>query len=446
MTDRPPPLPATARRSPALKGHARVPGDKSISHRALLLGGLAAGETRITGLLEGDDVLRTAAAMRAFGARVDGGAGGEWIVRGVGNGCLLEPEGPLDFGTSGTGARLAMGLAGVYDMNTAFKGDASLSKKPMGRALDPLRLMGVQVEATPGDCLPLTLRGPKTAAPITYRAPVPSAQVKSCVLLAGLNAPGVTTVIEAVPTRDHTEKTLRAFGASLEVETDAGGLRHIRIVGQGRLTGQAISIPGDPSSAAFVVVAALLVPGSDVVVENVLINPTRTGLFDTLQEMGASIETIARRNSGGEDVADLRVRSSVLQGVTVPPEHAPSMIDEYPVLAIAAAFAEGETLMQGLDELRVKESDRLAAVAAGLKANGVDCEEGKDWLLVRGSPEGRGLGGGTVETGLDHRIAMSFLVMGLAAETAVTVDDAGTIAESFPQFLDLMRGLGAEIE
>ncbi len=445
MTDRPPLQPATARRSPPLTGHARVPGDKSISHRALLLGGLAAGETRITGLLEGDDVLRTAAAMRAFGASVEG-AGGEWIVRGVGNGCLLEPEGPLDFGNSGTGARLAMGLAGVYDMKTAFKGDASLSKRPMGRVLDPLRLMGVQVEATPGDRLPLTLRGPKTAAPITYRVPVASSQVKSAVLLAGLNAPGVTSVIEAAPTRDHTEKMLRAFGASLEVETDAGGLRHIRVGGQVRLTGQAIVVPGDPSSAAFIVVAALLVPGSDVLVENVLMNPTRTGLIDTLREMGASIEVLNGRATGGEDVADLRVRASELKGVTVPPERAPSMIDEYPVLAVAAAFAEGETLMQGLDELRVKESDRLASVAAGLKVNGVDCEEGKDWLLVRGSPEGRGLGGGTVETNLDHRVAMSFLVMGLAAENAVTVDETAMIATSFPRFADLMRGLGAEIE
>jgi len=444
MTDQPSPQPATARRSQALKGSVRVPGDKSISHRALLLGGLAAGTTRISGLLEGDDVLRTAAAMRAFGASVEAG-NGEWVLRGVGNGCLLDPREPLDFGNSGTGARLVMGLAGVYDMPTAFKGDASLSKRPMGRVLDPLRLMGVQVEATPGDRLPLTLRGPKTAAPITYRVPVPSAQVKSGVLLAGLNAPGVTTVIEAVPTRDHTEKMLRAFGASLEVETDAAGLRHIRIGGQGRLIGQAIAVPGDPSSAAFVVVSALLVPGSDVLVENVMMNPTRTGLIDTLREMGASIEVLNGRVAGGEDVADLRVRSSELRGVTVPPERAPSMIDEYPVLAVAAAFAEGETLMQGLEELRIKESDRLAAVAAGLKANGADCEEGKDWLLVRGSPEGRGLGGGTVETSLDHRIAMSFLVMGLAAEQAVTVDDTGMIATSFPQFVDLMRGLGAEI-
>ena len=444
MTDQPPPQPATARRSPALTGHVLVPGDKSISHRALLLGALASGETRITGLLEGGDVLRTAAAMRAFGAQVET-AGNEWIVRGVGNGCLLAPEASLDFGNSGTGARLAMGLAGVYDMVIAFTGDASLSRRPMGRVLDPLRLMGVQVEATPGDCLPLTLRGPKTAAPLTYRIPMASAQVKSAALLAGLNAPGVTTVIEAVPTRDHTERMLRSFGANVEIE-NTGGLRQIRVEGQGRLAGQAIAVPGDPSSAAFVVVAALLVPGSDVVVENVLINPTRTGLFDTLREMGASIETIARRNSGGEDIADLRVRASELKGVAVPAERAPSMIDEYPVLAIAAAFAEGETLMQGLDELRVKESDRLAAVAAGLKANGVDCEDGKDWLMVRGSPEGRGIGGGTVETSLDHRVAMSFLVMGLAAETPVTVDDTGMIATSFPEFIDLMRGLGAEIE
>ena len=445
MTDRPPLLPATARRSPALAGHVGLPGDRSISHRALLLGGLASGETRISGLFEGDDVLYSAKAMRAFGARIDK-AGGEWFVRGLGNGCLLEPEGVLDFGNSGTGARLAMGLAGVYDMTTWFRGDASLSRRPMGRVLDPLRLMGVQVESTPGDRLPLTLRGPKTAAPIAYRVPVPSAQVKSAVLLAGLNAPGVTTVIEPVPTRDHTEKMLRVFGAGVEIETDAGGLRHIRVEGQGRLTGQSVAVPGDPSAAAFVVVAALIVPGSDVVVENVLINPTRNGLFDTLLEMGASIEMSNRRSSGGEDVADLRVRASQLRGVTVPPERAPSMIDEHPVLAVAAAFAEGETLMQGLAESPPRESDRLALVAAGLRANGVDCEDGKDWLLVRGSPEGRGLGGKTVETGLDHRIAMSFLVMGLAAESAITVDDTGMISASFPQFVELMRGLGAEIE
>jgi len=439
------PQPATARRSRSLAGTVRIPGDKSISHRSLMFGGLASGETRITGLLEGEDVLRTGEAMKAFGARIERN-GDEWVVQGVGNGCLLEPDAPLDFGNAGTGSRLTMGLAGVYDMPTTFVGDSSLSKRPMGRVLDPLRLMGVQVKSAAGDRMPLTLRGPKTAAPIVYRVPMASAQVKSAVLLAGLNAPGVTTVIEPVMTRDHTEKMLRGFGAALSVETDADGVRTIRIEGRGRLTGQTIAVPGDPSSAAFPLVAALVVPGSDVTIENVLLNPTRTGLIATLQEMGGQIEVMRRRNAGGEDVADLRVRGSELKGVTVSAGRAPSMIDEYPVLAVAASFAEGETLMQGLDELRVKESDRLAAVANGLKANNVDCEEGHDWLAVRGAPEGRGLGGGTVATHLDHRIAMAFLVMGLAAEHPVTVDDRAMIATSFPEFMDLMTGLGAEIE
>jgi 3-phosphoshikimate 1-carboxyvinyltransferase len=293
--------------------------------------------------------------------------------------------------------------------------------------------------------MPITLRGPRATAPISYRVPMASAQVKSAVLLAGLNTPGVTTVIEPVMTRDHTEKMLKGFGANLEVETDRDGIRHIRIDGQGRLNGQVIAVPGDPSSAGFPLVAALIVPGSDVTIENVLMNPTRTGLITTLLEMGADIQLLNRRDAGGEDVADLNVRASELKGVAVPAERAPSMIDEYPVLAVAASFAEGETLMQGLDELRVKESDRLAAVARGLEANGIDCTEGKDWLSVRGRPGGRGVGGGMVKTHLDHRIAMSFLVMGLAAEKSVTVDDRATIATSFPEFVSLMTGMGAEI-
>jgi len=440
---------ATARRSGPLAGTARVPGDKSISHRSLMFGGLASGETRVTGLLEGEDVLRTADAMRAMGARIErpgAGNGGEWLIRGTGNGALLEPDDPFDFGNAGTGSRLTMGLVGSYDMKTTFTGDASLSKRPMGRVLDPLRLMGTQVlEAAAGDRMPLTLHGPKVAAPISYRVPMPSAQVKSAVLLAGLNAPGVTTVIEPVMTRDHTEKMLKGFGAEIEVETDAEGVRHIRLQGQGRLTGRDIVVPADPSSAAFPIVAATIVPGSDIVVPNVLMNPTRTGLILTLQEMGANIEVIARRDAGGEEVADLRVRHAELRGVTVPPERAPSMIDEYPVLSVAAAFAEGQTLMEGLDELRVKESDRLAAVARGLEANGIDCTEAETALAVRGRPGGKGFGGGTVKTHLDHRIAMSFLVLGMAAEKPVTVDDRATIATSFPEFLGLMRELGAEI-
>ncbi|ESW86941.1 3-phosphoshikimate 1-carboxyvinyltransferase [Mesorhizobium sp. C280B] len=446
------PKQATARKSSGLSGAARVPGDKSISHRSFMFGGLASGETRITGLLEGEDVMRTGAAMKAMGAHIEK-HGAEWVIRGTGNGALLQPVGPLDFGNAGTGSRLTMGLVGTYDMKTTFIGDASLSGRPMGRVLEPLRQMGVQVlKATPGDRMPITLHGPKHAAPITYRVPMASAQVKSAVLLAGLNTPGITTVIEPVMTRDHTEKMLKGFGANLSVETDERGVRHIFIEGQGKLTGQTIAVPGDPSSAGFPLVAALIVPGSDITIENVLMNPTRTGLLLTLQEMGAWIDIIDPRNEGGEDVADLRVRYSELKGVTVPPGRAPTMIDEYPVLAVAASFAEGETLMLGLEELRVKESDRLSAVAEGLKLNGVDCSEGEASLVVRGKPGGKGLGqhpngqGTIVQTHLDHRIAMSFLVMGLATEKPVTIDDQAMIATSFPEFMGLMKGLGAEIE
>ncbi|RLP27841.1 3-phosphoshikimate 1-carboxyvinyltransferase [Mesorhizobium sp. YM1C-6-2] len=446
MTHNAEPRPAVARQSEALRGKARVPGDKSISHRSFMFGGLASGETRITGLLEGEDVMRTGEAMKAMGARIEKN-GNEWIINGVGNGCLLEPQAPLDFGNAGTGSRLTMGLVGTYDMETTFIGDASLSGRPMGRVLEPLRQMGVQVvKAAPGDRMPITLRGPKHAAPITYRVPMASAQVKSAVLLAGLNTPGVTTVIEPTMTRDHTEKMLQGFGANLDVETDEQGVRHIFIEGQGKLTGQTIAVPGDPSSAGFPLVAALIVPDSDITIENVLMNPTRTGLLLTLQEMGGNIEILNPRDAGGEDVADLRVRSSELRGVVVPAARAPSMIDEYPVLAAAAAFAEGETLMQGLEELRVKESDRLAAVARGLEANGVDCTEGETTLSVRGRPGGKGLGGGTVATHLDHRIAMSFLVLGLATEKPVTIDDANMIATSFPEFMGLMKELGATID
>jgi 3-phosphoshikimate 1-carboxyvinyltransferase len=440
------PNPATARRSKAMRGTARVPGDKSISHRSFMFGGLASGETRITGLLEGEDVMRTGEAMKAMGAKI-AKHGDEWIIQGVGNGCLLQPAAPLDFGNAGTGSRLTMGLVGVYDMGTTFIGDTSLQSRPMARVLNPLREMGVQViNAAPGDRMPLTLRGPKHAAPISYRVPMASAQVKSAVLLAGLNTPGVTTVIEPVMTRDHTEKMLKGFGANLEVETDKDGVRQIRIEGQGKLIGQTIAVPGDPSSAGFPLVAALIVPGSDVTIENVLMNPTRTGLLLTLQEMGGDIEIVNPRFAGGEDVADLRVRGSQLKGVTVPADRAPSMIDEYPVLAVAASFAEGETVMLGLEELRVKESDRLAAVARGLETNGVDCTEGKEELSVRGVPGGKGLGGGTVATHLDHRIAMSFLIMGLASEKPVTVDDANMIVTSFPEFMGLMKALGADLE
>jgi 3-phosphoshikimate 1-carboxyvinyltransferase len=439
--------PATARKSENLKGVVRIPGDKSISHRSFMFGGLASGETRISGLLEGEDVINTGKAMAAMGARIrkDGDI---WVINGTGNGALLAPEGALDFGNAGTGCRLTMGLVGVYDFSSTFIGDPSLSSRPMGRVLNPLREMGVQVTSAPGDRLPVTLHGPKTPTPISYRVPMASAQVKSAVLLAGLNTPGITTVIEPIMTRDHTEKMLAGFGAHISVETASDGARTIRLEGRGRLTGQTIDVPGDPSSTAFPLVAALVVPGSDVMIMNVLMNPTRTGLILTLQEMGADIEVLNPRLAGGEDVADIRVRSSDLKGVTVPADRAPSMIDEYPVLAVAASFAEGTTTMLGLEELRVKESDRLSAVAIGLKLNGVDCDEGEDSLIVRGVPGGKGLGnasGAAVITHLDHRIAMSFLVMGLASQHPVTIDDARMIATSFPEFMELMAGLGARI-
>ena len=438
--------PLSSRRAGALGGSVRIPGDKSISHRSVLFGGLASGRTSITGLLEGEDVLNSIAAIGALGAtaRKQDDA---WLIDGVGNGALLAPAAALDFGNSGTGCRLFMGLLGAYDFQSTFVGDPSLSGRPMNRVLDPLKLMGCQVlSQAEGGRLPVTIRGAREANPIVYRVPVPSAQVKSAVLLAGLNASGITTVIEPVMTRDHTEKMLKGFGAQIEVETDAGGVRTISLTGQGSLCGQPIAVPGDPSSAAFPIVAALITPGSDITVLNVLMNPARTGLILTLREMGADIEILASRNEGGEDVADLRIRHSELTGVVVPPDRAPSMIDEYPVLAVAAAFARGETLMQGLDELRVKESDRLAAVARGLEANNAPCEEGPDWLKVAGRPDGKGLGGGTVRTHLDHRIAMAFLVMGLASEKPVSVDDASPIATSFPEFEGLMTALGAQFD
>ncbi|MCK5934094.1 MAG: 3-phosphoshikimate 1-carboxyvinyltransferase, partial [Fulvimarina manganoxydans] len=340
--------PLTAKRIAALSGTARIPGDKSISHRAFLFGGLASGTTRVTGLLEGEDVIATGRAMSAMGARI-AKDGDSYVVEGVGNGCLMEPETALDFGNAGTGARLTMGLVGPYDFGATFVGDASLSKRPMGRVLDPLREMGVQVVARSRDRLPLSIHGPKVAAPIEYRVPMASAQVKSAVLLAALNTPGITTVVEPIMTRDHTEKMLEGFGASIEVETDKDGVRHIRLEGQGELRGVGhFEVPGDPSSAAFPIVAAVIVPGSEVTIENVLMNPTRTGLIETLLEMGASIEITHRRKSGGEDVADLIVRHSELAGVEVPASRAPSMIDEYPALAVAAAFAKGQTVMRGL--------------------------------------------------------------------------------------------------
>ena len=440
--------PVTSHRSQALSGTIRVPGDKSISHRAVMFGGLASGETVVAGLLESEDVMNSAKAMRALGANIRK-EGEHWHIHGTGNGALLAPEAALDFGNAGTGCRLFMGLLGTYHFESTFIGDASLSKRPMGRVLDPLREFGTQViDQQDGGRLPVTLKGPRVAAPIEYRVPMPSAQVKSAVLLAGLNTPGITTVIEPVMTRDHTEKMLSGFGAELTVETDEEGVRTIRLKGQGKLTGQEVTVPADPSSAAFPMVAALLVPGSKVIIEDVLMNPTRTGLVTTLQEMGGDIRISNQRQSGGEDIADLTVASSNLKGVEVPPERAASMIDEYPVLAVAAAFANGETRMTGIEELRVKESDRLAAVSNGLTLNGIVHETGEDWMTVAGNPDGKGYGRQdlkAVTTHLDHRIAMSFLVMGLASEHPVTVDDGAVINTSFPGFVDLMNGLGGEI-
>lgn len=419
-----------------------MPGDKSISHRALIFGALAVGETRIGGLLEGEDVLATAEAMRRLGAEVVRHADGTWSVHGVGVGGLREPEQPLDFGNSGTGARLVMGLVAGHPITATFIGDASLSRRPMGRVISPLTQMGALFHAREGGRLPLTLTGAKRALPINYKSPVASAQVKSAVLLAGLNTPGVTTVLEATPTRDHTERMLRAFGAQIASETNKDGLLAISLTGEPELTPCPIAVPGDPSSAAFPVVAALLTPGSEVVVEGITLNPHRAGLYTTLMEMGGDIEVMNQREEGGEPVADLRVRSSRLKGIEVPPARAASMIDEYPVLAVAAAFAEGTTKMLGIHELRVKESDRIAATASGLRANGIKVHESEDGMTVEGRGGEVG-GGGHVTTHMDHRIAMSFLVMGLAAQKPVTVDDAAMIATSFPDFAGLMRGLGA---
>jgi 3-phosphoshikimate 1-carboxyvinyltransferase len=439
--------PVSSRSGKALKGRLRVPGDKSISHRSMIFGLLSIGETNVEGLLEGEDVLRTAEACRALGATITREAPGRWRIQGVGIGGLTEPTGVLDFGNAGTGSRLMMGVAGSHPITTTFDGDASLRKRPMRRILDPLVKMGVSVVSeAEGGRVPLTLRGPRETIPITYETPAASAQIKSAILLAGLNAPGRTTVIEREATRDHTERMLRHFGASVEVVPHGEDGRAVTLHGQPELRGSTVVVPSDPSSAAFPLVAALITPGSDVVIEGVMMNPLRTGLITTLLEMGASIERLRERDEGGETVADLRVRHGRLTGVTVPAARAPAMIDEYPILAVAASFAEGTTRMQGLHELRVKESDRLAAVAAGLAEAGVEHAIEGDDLIVHGSG-GKVRGGGKpVATHLDHRIAMSFLVMGLASQEPVTVDDGAMIATSFPTFIPLMRELGAEIQ
>jgi 3-phosphoshikimate 1-carboxyvinyltransferase len=425
-----------------LTGRVRVPGDKSISHRSLMFGALAVGETRVIGLLEGEDVLATAAALRAMGATIEK-QGDAWSIHGVGVGALLQPLAPLEMGNSGTSTRLLMGLVASHPITARFTGDASLSKRPMGRVTEPLSLMGADFSAT---TLPLTERGLSPAVPITYRLPVASAQVKSAVLLAGLNTAGVTSVIEPEPTRDHTERMLQGFGAELWVEEEAGE-RVIRLRGEAELRPQAIEVPGDPSSAAFFAVAALIVPGSDLTIENVGLNPTRAGLYEVLRAMGGSIEALNRREVGGEPVADLRVRHSALTGIEVDPAIAPSMIDEFPVLFVAAALAQGRTVTSGLDELRVKESDRLAAMAAALRLAGARVEERADGLVIDGTGgeplPGTETGSGPIATHLDHRIAMSMAIAGHASRKGVEVDDTTPTATSFPQFEALLDGASA---
>ena len=437
----PAPRPLRTRKAGPLIGRVRVPGDKSISHRALILGALSTGTTRIRGLLEAEDVLNTANALNALGAPVEN-AGDEWIVLGRGVGGLRAPAEPLDFGNSGTGVRLMMGVLAGHDFPVQLTGDASLCKRPMSRVLTPLIEMGIEV-AESRDRLPLTLRGSRSLVPIVYELPVPSAQVKSAVLLAGLHAAGATTVIEREATRDHTERLVAFFGGKVLTETH-DGKTHITVEGDAELRGRDVTVPGDPSSAAFLAAAAAIVPGSDITIEGVLVNATRTGFYLTLREMGADVSFLNAREAGGEPVADIRVRFSPLKGVVVPAARAPSMIDEYPALAVVAACAAGDTRMEGLAELKVKESDRLAAIIAGLIANGIAAAAEGDCMSVRG--EARLRGGGNVATHLDHRIAMAFLTLGLAAEQGVGVDDVTMVATSFPEFVGLMESIGVTFE
>ena len=439
------PIPMTSHRAEPLTGRAEVPGDKSISHRSLILGAMAVGETKISGLLEGDDVLDTAKAMQAFGAEVVNHGGGNWSVHGVGVGGFAEPDQVIDCGNSGTGVRLIMGCMATSPITVTFTGDASLNGRPMARVTDPLELFGTKSYGRQGGRLPMTIVGAVEPTPVRYVVPVPSAQVKSAVLLAGLNAPGKTVVIEKEATRDHSERMLAGFGAEITVEeTDEG--RVITLTGQPELKPQVIAVPRDPSSAAFPVCAALITPGSDVLVPGIGLNPTRAGLFYTLQDMGADLAFENMREEGGEPVADLRAKySPAMKGIEVPPERTASMIDEYPVLSVVASFATGKTMMAGVKELRVKESDRIDAMARGLRANGVTVDEGEDWWSVEGlGPEGVP-GGATCESFLDHRIAMSFMVMGMGAQNPVSVDDGNPITTSFPIFEPLMTGLGAKL-
>ena len=439
----PEPVPLTARQSGPIQGRVQVPGDKSISHRSLILGALTVGESTITGLLDGQDVLHTADVMRALGARMERTGDQAWRINGVGIGGFAQPAGILDFGNSGTGVRLAIGAVAGAPVTATFDGDESLRGRPMQRVLDPLQRMGARVvHVAEGGRLPLTLKGAADPIPIVYESPVASAQLKSAVLLAGLAAPGETIVIEAEATRDHTERLLKHFGAKVTSKAHGDHGRRIVLQGQPELEPALVMVPADPSSAAFPLVAALIVPNSELVLDAVMTNPLRTGLLTTLREMGASIEDLEKRD-GGEEIADLRVRTSALKGVDVPAERAPSMIDEYPILAVAASFAEGVTRMRGLKELRVKESDRLAATVDMLRVNGVVVEIEGDDMIVQG--KGRPAGGGEVKTNMDHRIAMAALMMGLATENHVRVDDSAFIATSFPGFVELMRSIGADL-
>ncbi|WP_321394516.1 3-phosphoshikimate 1-carboxyvinyltransferase [Emcibacter sp.] len=427
-----------------ITGIINVPGDKSISHRALIMGSMAIGETIVSGLLEGEDVLNTAAAMKALGADIYRDELAKWHVHGVGTGGLSEPAGALDMGNSGTGARLLMGLVSTYPFSTTFVGDASLSSRPMKRVTVPLEKFGAEFHGSEDGTLPITVKGTDAPLPISYDVPVASAQVKSAIMLAALNTPGITTIFEKTPTRDHTERMFHFFGVDT-ITTPKDGGRVITVSGQPELTARELIVPGDPSSAAFPVVAALITPGSDITINNIGLNPDRTGLFITLKEMGADIEFLNEREECGEPVADLRVRHSSLNAITVPEDRAPSMIDEYPILCIAAAFAEGTTVMRGAEELRVKESDRIDIMVRGLGACGIKVEEFADGMAITGSGE-KPEGGALVETRLDHRIAMSFLILGLQSHKPVTVDDGSVIETSFPTFRSLMNGLGANIQ
>ena len=439
------PIPMTSHKCTGLSGVVEVPGDKSISHRSLIFGAMALGKTEISGLLEGQDVLDTAKAVEAFGASVTNHGDGNWTVHGVGVGGFSEPDGVIDCGNSGTGVRLIMGAMATHDMTATFTGDASLNKRPMARVTDPIALFGAEAYGRKGGRLPMTIVGAKHPVPVRYTVPMPSAQVKSAVMLAGLNAPGETVIIEKEATRDHTERMLVGFGAEVDVEITAEG-RVITLRGYPELKPQTISVPRDPSSAAFPVCAALITEGSDILVPNIGLNPTRAGLYTTLREMGADLVFENERLEGGEPVADLRAKFSPnMKGIEVPPERAASMIDEYPILSVVASFAEGDTIMRGVKELRVKESDRIDAMAKGLRANGMDIDEGEDWWIIHGKGMGNVPGGGLAETFLDHRIAMSFLTLGMGSEKPVHIDDGGPIVTSFPNFEPLMSALGAKL-